>query len=95
MRKLDSDDGSHLLELIRMLEQIVTSFEDANCRPKREIDLYKKYLELRQTQNVKLSGRFIVINGGRAQKKMTCEPHEKRINSALQKPRSLKASTSE
>ena len=94
MSKLDSDDGSHLLELIRMLEQIVTSFQDANCRPNREIDLYKKYLELRQTENVKLSGRFIVIDGGR-QQKMTCQPHEQRIHSALQKTRSLKASTAE
>jgi hypothetical protein len=78
-----------------MLEQIVASFEDVNCRPKREIDLYKKYLELRQTQNVKLSGRFIVIDGGRAKKKMTCKFHEQRTNSALQKRRLLKASTSE
>jgi hypothetical protein len=78
-----------------MLEQIVTAFEDANCRPKREIDLYKKYVELRQTQNVKLAGRFIIIDGGGSKQKMTRKLHQQRINSALQKPRSLKASTSE
>ena len=59
-----SPGENYTLELINLLQEIVTMFDDANSRPDSKIALYEKYRELQKTQQVKLAGRFIVISGG-------------------------------
>jgi hypothetical protein len=64
MKKSDSRSGKHLLEVVRLLEQIVGAFKDPYSRPEKEIALYARYQELRKSHEAKLVGRFIVITGG-------------------------------
>jgi hypothetical protein len=63
MAKANSTTAKNLLGVVQLLEQIVTAFDDAYSRPQREIALYEKYLELSQTYEVRLAGRFMVITG--------------------------------
>jgi len=59
-----SPGEKYTLELINLLQEIVTMFDDANSRPDGKIALYERYRELQKTHHVKLVGRFIVISGG-------------------------------
>jgi hypothetical protein len=59
-----SPGEKYTLELINLLQEIVTMFDDANSRPDGKIALYERYRELQKTHHVKLAGRFIVILGG-------------------------------
>ena len=53
----------HTFELIGLLQEIITTFDDGNSRPAEKIALYERYRELQKTHPVKLVGRFIVISG--------------------------------
>ena len=53
--------------IIQLLTLIVDKFKDAYSRPDREIELYDKYRTLRRTHRVRITGSFLVIDGGRAQ----------------------------
>jgi hypothetical protein len=57
------DPTTDTLEIIRLLDEIVRTFADGCSRPHNRIAIYEKYLELRQTHDVKLVGRLIVIDG--------------------------------
>ena len=59
----------NLEEIVGLLTLIVDKFEDAYSRPDVEIDLYEKYQSLREKHRVKVMGRFLVIDGGHAQRK--------------------------
>ena len=59
-----SPGEKYTLELINLLQEIVTMFDDANSRPDGKIALYERYRVLQKTHHVKLAGRFIVISGG-------------------------------
>jgi hypothetical protein len=59
------DSTTETLEIIRLLEEIVRTFADGCTRPDHRIAIYEKYIELRQTHDVRLvQGRLIVITGG-------------------------------
>jgi hypothetical protein len=53
-------------EVMHLLEDILDGFQDEYCRPTRQIALYDKYVQLRQTHDAKLVRHLIVIPGGRA-----------------------------
>ncbi|HEX2930590.1 MAG TPA: hypothetical protein VHV54_12785 [Candidatus Binatia bacterium] len=81
-----SPGARYTQELINLLQEIVTSFGDADSRPNDKIALYEKYRELQRTHNVKLVGRFIVISGnakGRARHGVRSNTHARQVKSQL------------
>jgi hypothetical protein len=93
MTKSNPSTANHLLGVVQLLEQIVTAFDDAYSRPQREIELYKKYLELSQRYNVKLAGRFIVITGGGGKKQSPTKHQKQRTMQTFKKPIVLNSAT--
>lgn len=63
------------IEVMHLLEEILDGFTDEYCRPSSQIALYKKYLQLRQTDNAKLVRHLIVIPGGRVSKPIPPKQH--------------------
>jgi hypothetical protein len=77
MNKTDSAIGNNVVEIVHLLDEIVKAFDDAYSRPKEQIELYARFLELHRTYRVRLAGRFIVIEGGRGEKKLFRRHHQK------------------
>jgi hypothetical protein len=57
--------SENTFEVMHLLEEILDGFQDGYRRPANQIALYEKYLELRQTHNVKVIRHLIVIDGTR------------------------------
>ncbi len=54
-------DADRLLEL---LENILTSYKDGDSRPEGSLSLYRQCLRLSLNYRVRLTKRFVVIDGG-------------------------------